>query len=53
MPADANKNNAVTLKEMYNYAYKQAYNWTNVAGTNYTPQHAQYYGTDSFVLFKR
>ncbi len=47
MPADKNKNGAVTLKELYDYANKQALTWTS------NKQHAQYYGTDSTVLFRR
>lgn len=53
MPADSNKNSQVTLKEIYTYAYNLSYKWTNVSGTNYTPQHVQYYGTDTAVLFRR
>ncbi|MBQ1632904.1 MAG: leucine-rich repeat protein [Clostridia bacterium] len=45
MPADTNKNKQITLYEIYNYAYEQAYRWTG--------QSAQYYGTDSEVLFRR
>ncbi len=53
MPADKDKNSAITLKELYNYAYDLCYKWTYISGTNYTPQHVQYYGTDGYVLFRR
>ena len=53
MPADKDKNSAITLKELYNYAYDLCYKWTNISGTDYTPQHVQYYGTDGYVLFRR
>lgn len=45
MPADVDKNQEVTLHELYTYAYNRAYNWTY--------QYAQYYGPDSEVLFRR
>ncbi len=45
MPADTNKNKQVTLYEIYDYAYNQAYNWTR--------QHAKYYGPNDEVLFRR
>ncbi len=48
MPADTDKNLSVTLKEIYTYASRQAQTWTSGDA-----QHAQYYGTDSTVLFKR
>ena len=50
MPADKNGNKQVTLKELYDYTYQTAYNWTKSGGS---PQRAQYYGTDSEVLFRR
>ena len=45
MPADTNKNKQVTLYEIYDYAYNQAYNWTR--------QRAKYYGPNDEVLFRR
>lgn len=50
MPADSNKDKKLTLKEVYTYTYNLAYSWTNSGGE---PQRAQYYGTDSTVLFTR
>ncbi len=50
MPADSNKDKKLTLKEVYTYTYNLAYSWTNGTGE---PQRAQYYGTDSAVLFTR
>jgi hypothetical protein len=45
MPADANRNGRITLKELYDYAYRTAYDWAG--------QSAQFYGADDEVLFKR
>ena len=45
MPADKDKDNKITLKELYDYVYTTAYNWAG--------QHAQYYGDDAEVLFFR
>ena len=45
MPADTNKDNKVTLYEIYRYAKDQAYSWTR--------QSAEYYGPDNEVLFRR
>lgn len=50
MPADKNSNKQVTLKELYDYTYQTAYNWTSGSGN---PQRAQYYGTTTEVLFRR
>ena len=50
MPADSNKDKLVTLRELYDYAYTAAYNWTYSSGD---PQRAQYYGTDGEILFRR
>ncbi len=46
MPADKDNNKKITLKELFDYTYSTAYNWTN-------SQQAQYYGPDSEVLFFR
>ncbi len=50
MPADKNKDSKITLKELYDYTYTTAYNWTSGTGS---PQRAQYYGPDNEVLFTR
>ena len=50
MPADSNSDKLITLKELYDYAQKTAYNWTSSTGE---PQQAQYWGNDSEVLFRR
>ena len=50
LPADTNKNNEVTLKELFTYTYNTAYSWTQNSGS---PQRAQYYGNDNEVLFSR
>ena len=47
MPADRNGDKKITLSELYNYAYNTALNWGSTA------QHAQYYGSDSEVMFTR
>ena len=47
MPADKNGDKQITLKELYDYAYNTALNWGSTA------QHAQYYGSDSEVMFTR
>ena len=46
MPADANGDNCITLKEIYEYAHDTACYW-------HDSQHAQYYGNLDEVLFRR
>ena len=46
MPADTNNDANLTLREIFQYTYNQAYNWTGA-------QHAQYYGPDNEILFTR
>ena len=55
MPADTSGDSAITLKELYTYAYDKVYGWTDgVSSGGYSgPQHVQYYGPDDAILFKR
>ena len=55
MPADTSGDCAITLKELYTYAYDKVYGWTDgVSSGGYSgPQHVQYYGPDDAILFKR
>ncbi len=46
IPADSNGDKNLTLKEIYDFVSQQAQQWTG-------SQHAQYYGPDNEVLFKR
>ena len=51
MPADKNKDNVITLKEIYNYVYDLALVWTKSNGLS--AQHTKFYGNASEVLFRR
>ena len=51
MPADTDGNKQITLKEIFSYAYDLALYWSDDMDLSW--QHAQYYGPDSEVLFKR
>ena len=48
VPADANSDNQVTVRELYEYLYGQVLDWSTS-----NPIHVQYYGPDSEVLFRR
>ena len=46
MPADGNNDGAITLKELFDFVHDTTVYWDG-------SQHAQYYGNDSEVLFRR
>ena len=50
-PAD-NGDKLITLKEIFQYSYNQAISWNDRYSTK-TRQHAQYYGPDNEILFRR